>query len=147
MDGAGSNDDGGKHKQAAQAAQPEGSDAKPLDTPGDEANDDEQVERFYALLANIRAMRSMYTPGGDRKKRPRGASEPPWRPAFRLEDFEEDDAAAATSRRWAKKKEASPPDDGEDKEGGGPAVVASPSSALVHDVDGSTVIAARAFDP
>jgi uncharacterized Ntn-hydrolase superfamily protein len=59
MDGAGSNDDGGKHKQAAQAAQPEGSDAKPLDTPGDVANDDEQVERFYALLANIRAMRSM----------------------------------------------------------------------------------------
>ena len=55
-------------------------------------DDDEQVERFYALLDNIRAMRGMVSTGGTgtaagRKKRARDA-EPPWRPAFRMEDFE-----------------------------------------------------------
>jgi hypothetical protein len=72
----------------------------------DDDDDDEQVERFYALLDNIQAMRGTYGSGsgdgtgalddgvddtgggGARMKRLRG-SEPPWRPAFRLEDFEE----------------------------------------------------------
>ena len=55
--------------------------------------DDEQVERFYALLENIRAMRGMVggaTAAAGRKKRAREA-EPPWRPAFRMEDFELDE--------------------------------------------------------
>uniref|UniRef100_A0A0E0L1P0 Uncharacterized protein n=1 Tax=Oryza punctata TaxID=4537 RepID=A0A0E0L1P0_ORYPU len=74
--------------------------------------EDEQVERFYALLANIRAMRGMYSQyrddaaagdgdGASRRKRARRA-EPPWRPAFRMEDFEEvaagDDGPACSSR-------------------------------------------------
>uniref|UniRef100_A0ACD5TAE9 Uncharacterized protein n=1 Tax=Avena sativa TaxID=4498 RepID=A0ACD5TAE9_AVESA len=87
--------------------------------------EDEQVEKFYALLANIRAMRGMSARenadagestedtasevcGG--RKRARWA-EQPWRPAFRMEDFEEapggsaskkdvrDDEGAGTSRR------------------------------------------------
>jgi hypothetical protein len=78
---------------------------------GDEVDDDEQVERFYALLANIRAMKRVYMPGGSdesgRRKRPRAASEPPWRPAFRLEDFE-DDKTVATSSRCAKKRKGRP---------------------------------------
>ena len=70
--------------------------------------DDEQVERFYALLENIRAMRSMVggaTAAAGRKKRAREA-EPPWRPAFRLEDFEE---PSPTSSKRASRQE----DDGE----------------------------------
>ncbi|OEL35955.1 hypothetical protein BAE44_0003027 [Dichanthelium oligosanthes] len=57
-------------------------------------DDDEQVERFYALLDNIRAMRGMLGAVGGtataagRNKRAREA-EPPWRPAFRMEDFEQ----------------------------------------------------------
>ncbi|CAL5094584.1 unnamed protein product [Urochloa decumbens] len=69
----------------------------------DDDDDDEQVERFYALLANIRAMRGLLPPpyascaaAGDdagSRKRLRGA-EPPWRPAFRMEDFEVEPPAA-----------------------------------------------------
>jgi hypothetical protein len=58
--------------------------------PGAEA-DDEQVETFYALLANIRAMNRVYarTTLGKRPPPGRGrGEEPPWRPAFRMEDFE-----------------------------------------------------------
>ncbi|XP_062179424.1 NRR repressor homolog 1-like [Phragmites australis] len=80
---------------------------------GEEDDDDEQVERFYALLANIRALRGAHraadtdgaeTDGGcGARKRVRSA-DPPWRPAFRLEDFEEaspttDDARRAKTRR------------------------------------------------
>jgi hypothetical protein len=92
--------------------------------------EDEQVEKFYALLANIRAMRGMYARGsgdagastddtasevcGGARKRARWA-EQPWWPAFRMKDFEEapggsaskkdrrDDEGAATSRRPVKK--------------------------------------------
>lgn len=93
--------------------------------------DDEQVEKFYELLANIRAMRGMCARGsgdafvstdddttsevdcGGVRKRARWA-EQPWRPAFRMEDFEEapsggaskkdmrDDEGAAASRRLGK---------------------------------------------
>uniref|UniRef100_A0ACD5TGK1 Uncharacterized protein n=1 Tax=Avena sativa TaxID=4498 RepID=A0ACD5TGK1_AVESA len=89
--------------------------------------EDEQVEKFYALLDNIRAMRGMYARGSGGagastddtasevcggvggRKRARWA-EQPWRPAFRMEDFEEapggrasekdrrDDEGAGTSR-------------------------------------------------
>ncbi|CAD6272319.1 unnamed protein product [Miscanthus lutarioriparius] len=82
---------------------------------GGEEEDDEQVKRFYSLLDNIRAMRGAYGSGsgggtgalddgvdtgggsGARVKRLR-RSEPPWRPAFRLEDFEEP-KKTPTSRR------------------------------------------------
>ncbi|KAF8719976.1 hypothetical protein HU200_024746 [Digitaria exilis] len=53
-------------------------------------DDDEQVEKFYALLENIRAMRGMVggaATAAAERKRAREA-EPPWRPAFRMEDFE-----------------------------------------------------------
>ncbi|PUZ66319.1 hypothetical protein GQ55_3G298100 [Panicum hallii var. hallii] len=66
-------------------------------TSGGGEDDDEQVERFYALLENIRAMRGMLGAGGGTgaataagRKRAREA-EPPWRPAFRMEDFELDE--------------------------------------------------------
>ncbi|TVU19050.1 hypothetical protein EJB05_35178, partial [Eragrostis curvula] len=57
--------------------------------------DDEQVERFYALLANIRAMRGMFgaTATIGKRKRAREA-EPPWRPAFRMEDFETEEVVS-----------------------------------------------------
>ncbi|RLM99639.1 uncharacterized protein C2845_PM06G25570 [Panicum miliaceum] len=81
---------------------------------GGEEEDDAQVERFYALLDNIRAMRGAYgdgdgagadgveTGGGGARKRLR-AAEPPWRPAFRLEDFEE---PSPTSSKRASRQEA-----------------------------------------
>lgn len=86
---------------AQQKVEPSPSDAAAgVKTSGGE-DDDEQVEKFYALLENIRAMRGMVGAGGTataaERKRAREA-EPPWRPAFRMEDFEleevrSDDAA------------------------------------------------------
>ncbi|XP_051196436.2 uncharacterized protein [Lolium perenne] len=62
--------------------------------------EDEQVERFYALLANIRALRDVYGAAGSSRKRTRVA-EPAWRPKFRMEDFREeaDDAASGKKGR------------------------------------------------
>jgi hypothetical protein len=94
-------------------------------------DEDEQVEKFYELLANIRTLRAMHARGNGNadastddtasdkvcdgvRKRARWA-EQPWRPTFRMEDFEEapggsafmkdtrDDEGAATSR-WPGKK-------------------------------------------
>lgn len=103
-----------------------GGGAEEEDDHDNDDDEDKQVERFYALLANIRAMRGLPVPphnhnmvvassssccagGGDndtdaagdstRKKRLRRSAEPPWRPAFRMEDFEEPPplASAASS--------------------------------------------------
>ncbi|CAN6347120.1 unnamed protein product [Urochloa humidicola] len=89
--------DGALPSAAQQAVEPSSTpgDAGVRRTSGRGEDDDEQVERFYALLENIRAVRSMLgTAGGGaataavgRKRRAREA-EPPWRPAFRMEDFE-----------------------------------------------------------
>jgi hypothetical protein len=54
--------------------------------------EDEQVERFYALLANIRALRDAYGAAGPSRKRAR-VEQPAWRPKFRIEDFQEADDA------------------------------------------------------
>ncbi|KAI5018211.1 hypothetical protein ZWY2020_043099 [Hordeum vulgare] len=98
--------------------------------------EDEQVERFYALLANIRAMRGMNGNGSDDasastegasevcgggRKRARWA-EPPWRPAFRMEDFEDASASkkdrrdddAASLRRPGKETKDDAADGGKD---------------------------------
>jgi len=73
----------------------------------EDGQDDEQVERFYALLANIRALRGLYSAGAGPAASVRGSrkrareAEAPWTPAFRLEDFEEEvnqGAAAADAR-------------------------------------------------
>jgi hypothetical protein len=58
-------------------------------------DEDEQVERFFALLANIQALRNVYgaaiSDSGSAecrgRKRAREAESSPWRPAFRMEDF------------------------------------------------------------
>uniref|UniRef100_A0ACD5VXR4 Uncharacterized protein n=1 Tax=Avena sativa TaxID=4498 RepID=A0ACD5VXR4_AVESA len=56
--------------------------------------EDEQVERFYALLANIRAMRDVYGAAGLSSSRKRArVAEPAWRPKFTMEDFREADDA------------------------------------------------------
>ena len=72
-----------------------------------EDDDDEQVERFYALLANIRALRGLvpppYAAGSGATTSRKRAAEPPWRPAFRLEDFEE---PSPTASKRASRQEA-----------------------------------------
>ncbi|KAG8067870.1 hypothetical protein GUJ93_ZPchr0005g16107 [Zizania palustris] len=104
----------------------QGSAAPPLPAGGAGAGEDEQrqdgeMERFYALLANVRAMRGMYrssgagasadsagadgatggnADGGGERKRARRANLP-WRPVFRMEDFADVPAGkggGATSR-------------------------------------------------
>lgn len=72
-------------------------------------DDDEQVERFYALLDNIRAMRGMVSTGGAASGRKRARDEPPWRPAFRMEDFEleEFDSGSAGCDGGKNKRESS----------------------------------------
>ncbi|KAF0926189.1 hypothetical protein E2562_022026 [Oryza meyeriana var. granulata] len=83
---------------------------------GDKEEYDEQqaVERFNALVANVRAMRGMYRSSGDgasadsgnggnavggggEKKRARRANQP-WRPVFRMEDFADAGAATRSAR-------------------------------------------------
>uniref|UniRef100_A0A0A8YBM8 Uncharacterized protein n=1 Tax=Arundo donax TaxID=35708 RepID=A0A0A8YBM8_ARUDO len=58
--------------------------------------EDEQVERFYALIANIQAMKAMFNKAGSSchngvdhqpKKRWQMEQRPPWRPVFTMEDF------------------------------------------------------------
>jgi len=77
-----------------------------------EDDDDEQVERFYALLENIRAMRGMLGATAAGRKRAREA-EPPWRPAFRMEDFELDevqsDAPCSDAKRESSRGAGRPP--------------------------------------
>ncbi|KAL6631090.1 hypothetical protein ACP70R_028430 [Stipagrostis hirtigluma subsp. patula] len=107
---------------AQQQAEPSPADATAVvvagvQTSGAEDNDDdEQVERFYALLDNIRAMRGMFrtddgkaTPGATgRRKRTRGGAEPAaWRPAFRMEDFEVEDVVNGDAAGHAGKETGS----------------------------------------
>jgi hypothetical protein len=73
--------------------------------------DDEQVERFYALLANIRALRGAFgtsaTTMTTGKRKPGRREEPPWRPAFRMEDFDfqtEEVASESGAEAGRKKK-------------------------------------------
>ncbi|CAN6333336.1 unnamed protein product [Urochloa humidicola] len=112
----------------------------------DDDEDDEQVERFYALLANIRAMRGMLSPpyascaggaadAGSRKRL--RAAEPPWRPAFRMEDFEVEPPASAPPAPSSKKTNLTTTTDGGDDDddhgkesasgGARPAVAVAPS--------------------
>ncbi|KAG8067834.1 hypothetical protein GUJ93_ZPchr0005g15165 [Zizania palustris] len=87
----------------------------------DEQRQDGEMERFYALLANVRAMRGVYRSSGDgagadsagedgatggnadgggERRRARRANLP-WRPVFRMEDFADAPAGkggGATSR-------------------------------------------------
>jgi hypothetical protein len=77
-------------------------------------DEDEQVERFFALLANIQALRNVYgaaiSCSGSAecrgRKRAREAEESsPWRPAFRMEDFlpaHEDEEVAAAGKKETK---------------------------------------------
>ncbi|RCV18042.1 hypothetical protein SEVIR_3G275600v4 [Setaria viridis] len=112
----------------------------------EEEDDDEQVERFYALLANIRALRGLLPPhvapssscgGGASSRKRQRAAEPPWRPAFRMEDFEEPAAPAPPSKR--KHTEGAEDGDAESASGACPAVVVAPSlpHAAVRSDSGS----------
>ncbi|RLM99233.1 uncharacterized protein C2845_PM06G25540 [Panicum miliaceum] len=102
-------------------------------TSGGGKDDDEQVERFYALLENIRAMRGMLGAGGGTgaataagRKRAREA-EPPWRPAFRMEDFELDevqsDAPCCDAKGTERRAPGRETTDEEEEEGGEVVVV------------------------
>ncbi|KQK06655.1 NRR repressor homolog 1 [Brachypodium distachyon] len=99
----------GEHEKLQKAPLPSAGGASSPRAPLPDAvasGEDEQVERFYALLANIRALRDVCGFGGDggggsSRKRAR-AAEPPWRPAFRMEDFrepDEDDGVSAKKER------------------------------------------------
>ncbi|KAM0828560.1 hypothetical protein ACQ4PT_067461 [Festuca glaucescens] len=65
----------------------------------DRVGEQEQVERFYALLANIRALRDVYGAAGSWRKWAQVA-EPAWMPKFRMEDFWEADDAASGKKGW-----------------------------------------------
>jgi len=101
-------------QQAVERPSPEPDDAAAgvRTSGGGGEDDDEQVERFYALLENIRAMRGMLGATAAGRKRAREA-EPPWRPAFRMEDFELDevqsDAPCCDAKRESSRGAGRPP--------------------------------------
>ncbi|KAJ1262591.1 hypothetical protein BS78_09G120200 [Paspalum vaginatum] len=120
-------------QQAAETSSPE------PDAAACGEEDDEQVERFYALLDNIRAMRGMLggaaAPG--RKRRAREA-EPPWRPAFRMEDFEVEEADSYSA--WYEKQKEKEKVDGRESSGCG----ASRATADDEEAeDGEVVVEAK----
>jgi predicted DNA-binding WGR domain protein len=70
---------------------------------------DEQMERFYALLENIKAMRHAWGGRGSSgtsckklKSGERTVAEVPWRPTFRLEDFMQGEDSRITERQIKK---------------------------------------------
>ncbi|PAN19937.1 hypothetical protein PAHAL_3G308700 [Panicum hallii] len=100
--------------------------------------DGEKVERFYALIANIRALRGLCSAGesgggsaaGRGRKREREA-EAPWRPAFRMEDFEEEVSQVTANARSAVKNRGA-------TGGGGarlPAAARARAAAADHEED------------
>ncbi|RLN00557.1 hypothetical protein C2845_PM06G25550 [Panicum miliaceum] len=104
----------------------------------DDDGDGEKVERFYALIANIRALRGLCSAGesgggsaaGRGRKRAREA-EAPWRPAFRMEDFEEEVSQVTADARCAVKNRGA-------TSGGGarrPAAARARAAAADHEED------------
>lgn len=77
-------------------------------SPPEKTSEDEQVENFYALVANIRAMRAMFKAGsscvdvngGEQCKE---RQKPAWRPVFAMEDFEDPPGPSAVDGRECKK--------------------------------------------
>lgn len=74
---------------------------------------DEQMERFYALLENIKAMRHTWVGGSGNanskkmkvdNERTTGYQEVPWRPTFRLEDFMQGEGSKITEQQKVKKE-------------------------------------------
>jgi len=108
-----------------------------------EDDDDEQVERFYALLANIRALRGLvpppYAAGSGATTSRKRAAEPPWRPAFRMEDFEDPAAPPPSTKR--KRAECADDGDGDGNSASGArpvlAVAPSPPHAAERPDSGS----------
>ncbi|KAF6995580.1 hypothetical protein CFC21_012056 [Triticum aestivum] len=114
------------------AADPAPAKATTSATVAESGVEDEQVERFYALLANIRAMRGMNESGSDDagassegasevcgggRKRARWA-EPPWRPAFRMEDFEDASASKKDMKDDGAASHRRPGKETKDEDGG-----------------------------
>jgi hypothetical protein len=95
--------------------------------------EDEQVERFYALLANIRALRDAYGAAGPSRKRAR-VEEPAWRPKFSMEDFQEADDAVSGKKGRRDHVERQRPendDEGEVVEGNDPVSAAQSTRASI----------------
>ncbi|XP_020268966.1 NRR repressor homolog 3-like [Asparagus officinalis] len=55
-----------------------------------EEDEDEQVEKFYALIGNIKAMREVWKANESNKKSRKETLASLWRPKFELEDFYEE---------------------------------------------------------
>ncbi|URD73606.1 hypothetical protein MUK42_08274 [Musa troglodytarum] len=65
---------------------------------GDDSREEEGMEKFYALIANIRAIRDSLRRSEQKRVR-KEAAEPVWKPRFEMEDFmrEEDDEGCSSA--------------------------------------------------
>ncbi|THU63389.1 hypothetical protein C4D60_Mb01t15250 [Musa balbisiana] len=65
---------------------------------GDDNREEEGMEKFYALIANIRAIRDSLR-RSERKRLRKEAAKPVWKPRFEMEDFmhEEDEEEGSSS--------------------------------------------------
>ncbi|KAL2254208.1 UNVERIFIED_CONTAM: hypothetical protein Sindi_0215500 [Sesamum indicum] len=84
---------------------------------GEEENEEEQIEKFFALIKSTREVRERMATAGETKEKaaadrpqPAGGAAAVWNPTFRLEDFME--AAPPPSPPMEKAAEAGPSTDG-----------------------------------
>ncbi|XP_010907503.1 protein NIM1-INTERACTING 3 [Elaeis guineensis] len=79
-------------KRPACVDSPSSSPPPPQQAPLTEADEEEKIEKFYALIGNIRAMRDLWRTSPTNKRQRK--EEPLWRPTFAPEDFIDPDETA-----------------------------------------------------
>ncbi|XP_042424404.1 NRR repressor homolog 1-like [Zingiber officinale] len=71
-----------------------------------EEDEDSDMEKFYALLENIKAMRDSLRKSNSRSKRMEQKASPPvWKPKFELEDFAEESGVGRHRSRREEEEE------------------------------------------
>ncbi|KAJ8485174.1 hypothetical protein OPV22_017659 [Ensete ventricosum] len=84
---------------------------RPASADREEDNQEEEMEKFYALLENIRAMRDYLRSRNKRMKKE--AAKPVWKPRFEMEDFKEEAGVCSSAISVT----SNPPKEGERRHG------------------------------
>ncbi|KAG6480706.1 NRR repressor homolog 1-like [Zingiber officinale] len=83
-----------------------------------EEDEDSDMEKFYALLENIKAMRDSLRKSNSRSKRMEQKASPPvWKPKFELEDFAEESGGGGVGRHRSRREEEEGKEEEEEEAG------------------------------